>query len=108
MAILKSNLLLNHKKPAKAGALESHESSPTTDVEMTADEQTLNAEVVDSGIDGLKGDAPRNNVQTGVQKIQAVTLTWSKTSMLSILCLYAPPLATNIPIIRPRIRINSR
>ena len=88
MTILKSNLLFNRKKPAEAAALDP---SPAVDVEMTADKNTLNAEVADADINDLKTDVPRDDVQTGVQKIQAVTLTWSRTSMLSILCLYASP-----------------
>ncbi|EAQ90155.1 hypothetical protein CHGG_06774 [Chaetomium globosum CBS 148.51] len=84
MAILKSNMLFDHKNSAEAV---SPDPSSAVNVEMTADRKTPNAEVVDAGIDHLKSHVARDNVQTGVQKIQAVTLTWSRTSMFSILCL---------------------
>lgn len=94
MAILKSNLLFNRKKAAEAAALDL---APAVDVEMTADKNTPNTEVVDADISDLKTDVPRDNVQTGVQKIQAVTLTWSRTSMFSILCLYVSPSCNYYP-----------
>ncbi|KAH6628886.1 major facilitator superfamily domain-containing protein [Chaetomium tenue] len=84
MAILKSNMLFGHKNSAETVA---PDPSSAVDVEMTADGKTLNAEVVDASIDHLKSHVPHDNVQTGVQKIQAVTLTWSRTSMFSSLCL---------------------
>lgn len=94
MAILKSNMLFDHKNSAEAV---SPDPSSAVNVEMTADRKTPNAEVVDAGTDHLKSHVARDNVQTGVQKIQAVTLTWSRTSMFSILCLYVSPSCNDCP-----------
>lgn len=37
---------------------------------------------------GFKDEKPAENVQSGVQKIEAVTLAWSKSSVYVLLVLY--------------------
>jgi hypothetical protein len=88
MAILKSNLLFNRNKSAEATtATQELQVSPAADIEAPAPQQTADAEDEKPDIQ----DVPSKDVQSGVAKIQAVTLTWSRASMLSILCLYVIP-----------------
>ncbi|KAI9369625.1 siderophore iron transporter mirB [Aspergillus egyptiacus] len=83
MAILKSNLLLNRK------AQKAEQPTPAVDVEAPADEKTVNAQDNEAATNDNSSDeaVPSRNVQGGVQKIQAVTLVWTRASMFAILCL---------------------
>jgi hypothetical protein len=83
MAILKYNLLFNRNKSAEA-TNPTQELSLAADIEAPAAQQTADAEDEKPSIQ----DVPSEDVQSGVAKIQAVTLTWSRASMFSILCLY--------------------
>lgn len=77
---------------------------------MTAQKPALNANATEQqsvaptpdrlSIDDLEDARPATNAQGGVQKIEAVTLTWSKNSVFLLLILYGgrllkPPRSTS-------------
>lgn len=75
------------------GPTEISASSPP-DVETPSAEKTATASAGNKevGISDNSSDEalPSQHVQTGVQKIQAVTLVWSKWSLVAVFCLYVP------------------
>ncbi|KAL4778300.1 siderophore iron transporter mirB [Aspergillus varians] len=67
---------------------EPQEVSPVPDIERPAGEKAATADDKEAGLDDNRSDdaLPSQHVQTGVQKIQAVTLVWSKWSLIGVLC----------------------
>ena len=64
-------------------------------LDVRADDKQAAFSVHDNGsIDATKDDRPAESAQGGVQKIEAVTLTWSKSSVFMLLVLYAAIEAT--------------
>ncbi|KAL4751019.1 siderophore iron transporter mirB [Aspergillus terricola var. indicus] len=84
----KFNLLASNRKTD--GSTEMSASSPP-DVETPSAVKTATASADNKevGISDNSSDEglPSQNVQTGVQKIQAVTLVWSKWSLVAVFCL---------------------
>lgn len=66
------------------------EELPVADIETPTGKKTAAAKDNDTSIHDSSSDeaAPSQSFQTGVQKIQAVTLVWSKWSLVAVLCLY--------------------
>ncbi|KAL3478148.1 siderophore iron transporter mirB [Aspergillus californicus] len=85
MAIPKFQQMLFNRKTGERP----EEVSRPADIEAPVTEKTANAQDKEAGIsDNASDDAvPSPGVQTGIQKIQAVTLVWSKTSLAAVLCL---------------------
>ncbi|KAL4871449.1 siderophore iron transporter mirB [Aspergillus spectabilis] len=80
----KLQLLVSGKKGG-----EPQEVPPVADIERPSGEKTATANDKEAGISDSSSDdaAPSRGAQSGVQKIQAVTLVWSRWSMFAVLCL---------------------
>ncbi|KAL2862402.1 MFS siderochrome iron transporter MirB [Aspergillus lucknowensis] len=65
------------------------EPSPRADVESPVAEKAPTADNKEAGLNDSGSDdaVPTTHAQSGVQKMQAVTLVWSKKSLAAILCL---------------------
>ncbi|KAL2823785.1 siderophore iron transporter mirB [Aspergillus cavernicola] len=85
MAIPKFQQVLFNRKPTS----EPQEDSRVADIEAPVAEKTVNALDKEAGISDNSSDeaVPTRAAQGGIQKIQAVTLVWSKTSLIAVLCL---------------------
>ncbi|KAL5342080.1 siderophore iron transporter mirB [Aspergillus crustosus] len=77
-------LLVSGKKDG-----ETQEVPPVADIERPDGEKTATANDKEAGLSDNSSDdaAPTQHAQSGVQKIQAVTLVWSRWSMFAVLCL---------------------
>lgn len=85
---------LNKIRPSKGEESEPQAPAATDDLEIQrAPETTAVDEKNPNGADAADGDLkpdlelPDAEAQRGVQKIEAVTLTWTKKSLAALLCL---------------------
>ena len=77
----------NTEKSVAVNTLEVNEKNPVTD-DTTADNS-----------DGaLQPELPGEELQRGVQEVEAVTLTWSKTMLVAVFFKYVFVLSTNLPL----------
>ncbi|KAL4885811.1 siderophore iron transporter mirB [Aspergillus karnatakaensis] len=65
---------------------EPQEVAPVPDIERPDAEKTATANDKDINDNSSEEAAPSHHAQSGVQKIQAVTLVWSRWSMFGVLC----------------------
>lgn len=78
------------EQPEKASYVPDVETPDMTKTPTAKDKEA------EAGNDSSSDEAtPSEDVQGGVQKIQAVTLVWSKWSLIAVLCLYVPQTPLN-------------
>jgi len=66
-------------------------------VEEPKRDTTLDGPVVESELGPSPADRPSQDAQRGVQEVEAVTLTWSKTTLIAVFLKYASSIRVPMP-----------
>jgi hypothetical protein len=72
--------------PVTGDSKETATATTTTTPETNSPEETETHNIVEAA----RAKLPAQDAQRGVQNVEAVTLTWSKRSLVAVFILYAP------------------